>query len=749
MKTVISTPVGCAALAVPSWWQSRSSGAAQAIVLAAVVATLSCIAEPAAAQFIQQGNKLVGMGGSSSEQGYSVRLSADGNTALVGAPNDGAQLGAAWVFTRSGGAWSQQGTKLVGNGAAGAISQQGYAVALSADGNTALLGGFSDNTYIGAVWVFTRSNGVWSPQGNKLTGNDAVGGQIGVRQGFSVALSADGNTALVGGPYDNTYIGAVWVFTRTGGVWSQQGAKLVASDYGTVTCASNYPPNEPCPYQGYSVALSADGNTALVGGSGDSSHTGAAWVFTRSAGQWTQQGSKLVGSGGVNGIYGSQQGTSVALSADGNTAMVGGQYDNNGAGAVWVFTRSGGMWSPQGAKLVGSSAVNGQFGSNQGNAVALSGDGNTAVVGGFNDNSGVGAWWIYTRTGGTWSQNGFRRDGIGAVGAAQQGTSVALSADGNTLLEGGYADNSAAGAAWVFRKTVPTNTHDANDDGYSDIAWRDAGGDLALWLMNGATVSSSGGIGTVPTTWSLVGQRDFNGDGIADLLWRDTSGNTAMWFMNGTTVASTAGVGNIANTWSVVATADFNGDGIGDILWRDSLGNTSIWIMNGAAVSSSGGLGNIPTTWAVAGTGDFNRDGFADILWRDNQGNTSPWFMNGTTVSSTRSVGNIPTSWSVVGIGDFNGDGVSDIVWRDSSGNTSIWLMNGASVLSAGALGVVPTTWSIAQTGDYDGNGMSDLLWRDGSGNTSIWFMNGTTVASTGNIGNIPTNWTVQSVNAE
>jgi streptogramin lyase len=293
-------------------------------------------------------------------------------------------------------------------------------------------------------------------------------------------------------------------------------------------------------------------------------------------------------------------------------------------------------------------------------------------------------------------------------------------------------------------------THDLNGDGYSDIIWRDTSGTVAPWLMNGASAAAAAAIGTVPNTWSIVGQRDFNGDHDADLLWRDTNGNTAIWFMNGTQVSSTATVGNIPNTFAVVATADFNGDGKADILWRDSSGNTSIWLMNGATVSSAGGLGNIPATWSVAGTGDFNGDGFADILWRDNQGNTAVWFMSGTTVSSAGVIGNIPTTWLVAGIGDFNGDGMSDMVWRDGSGDTSIWLMNGTSVLSAGGLGNIPAPmWSIVQTGDYDGNGTSDLMWRDTNGNTAIWFMNGATVSSSAGVGNIPTTWTVQSVNAE
>jgi hypothetical protein len=123
-----------------------------------------------------------------------------------------------------------------------------------------------------------------------------------------------------------------------------------------------------------------------------------------------------------------QQGRSVALSADGNTALVGGSNDNQGVGAIWVYTRSGGLWSQQGNKLVGTGAVGT---AQQGWSAALSADGDTAIVGGYSDNhdnSGPGAVWVYTRTGGTWSQQGNKLVGSGAVGNALQGTSVALSA---------------------------------------------------------------------------------------------------------------------------------------------------------------------------------------------------------------------------------------------------------------------------------------------------------------------------------
>jgi len=257
-----------------------------------------------------------------------------------------------------------------------------------------------------------------------------------------VSLSADGNTAIVGAPKDNSNAGAAWVFTRSAGVWTQQGTKLVGS--GAVGAAN----------QGMSVSLSADGNTAIVGG--DNSDAGAAWVWTRTAGVWTQQGTKLVGSGAVGNA---RQGFSVSLSADGNTAIVGGNSDNGYAGAAWVWTRSAGVWTQQGSKLVGSGAVGN---ASQGESVSLSADGNTAIVGGDNDNDTVngnpGAAWIWTRSAGVWTQQGTKLVGSGAVGAADQAWSVSLSADGNTAIVGGPADNSLAGAAWVFAASAATST---------------------------------------------------------------------------------------------------------------------------------------------------------------------------------------------------------------------------------------------------------------------------------------------------
>jgi hypothetical protein len=261
------------------------------------------------------------------EFGYSVALSADGTTALVGAPDDNKGVGAAWVFTRSGEVWTPQ-TELVGAPA----EQFGHSVALSADGNTALI--TAPNNGVGAAWVFIRGGAAWTRQA-KLT--DTEGEPL----GKSAALSADGNTALTG----------AWVFTRSGAVWKQQGSRLKDAEGEAL---------------GATGALSGDGNTALLG----------AFVFTRSGGMWTQQGTKFKrGHSGVNfKAY-----NAAALSSDGTTALLGGPnpFAELETPSAYVSTRSGGAWSRPERITCSPSCVESPFGA----AVALSSDGATALVG--------------------------------------------------------------------------------------------------------------------------------------------------------------------------------------------------------------------------------------------------------------------------------------------------------------------------------------------------------------------------------
>jgi hypothetical protein len=224
--------------------------------------------------------------------------------------------------------------------------------------------------------------------------------------------------------------------------YTQQGSKLVGTGYSSGTEGG----------QGYSVALSNDGTTLAIGSYADNSYAGATWVFTRSGTTWTQQGSKLVGTGATGAA---RQGLSIALSDDGNTLAIGGYNDDSGIGATWVFTRSGSTWTQQGSKIVGTSYTGTPY---QGWSIALNSDGNTLAIGGVNDNSGIGATWIFTRSSSTWTQQGSKLIGTGATGAAGQGTSVSLNGDGNTLAIGGEGDNTSIGATWIFTRSSSTWT---------------------------------------------------------------------------------------------------------------------------------------------------------------------------------------------------------------------------------------------------------------------------------------------------
>jgi PKD repeat protein len=376
------------------------SGKPGATMIASVAAT--------PATFLQQGETLTavpGEQGISTQFGHSVALSADGDTMLVGGPGDELYGGSAWVYVRSGSTWIEQAQLDASEVSCGGFycgAYVGYSVALSADGDTALMAGYGNAGGIGAAWVFTRSGTTWTQQGPALTGTGEIGEG---RFGMSVALSADGNTALIGAPGDYGYAGAAWVFTRAGASWTQEGEKLVADDE-SESDESRF---------GSSVALSADGDTALIGGPDDNGRQGAAWAFTRSNSTWTQ-GAKLTG-GEETGQ--GEFGSGLALSASGATALIGAPYDNAGVGALWAYTRSGSTWTQDGPKLTGNGKP-GELGF--GAEIELSAAGETALIG-ANE-----AALVFTRPDGIWTQEGEKLPGA---------SSLALSAEGSTILLGG------------------------------------------------------------------------------------------------------------------------------------------------------------------------------------------------------------------------------------------------------------------------------------------------------------------------
>ena len=341
------------------------------------------------------------------EFGHYVALSADGNTLAVSAYWESSnatgingnqrdesipQAGAVYVFTRQGTTWRQQAyVKASNTGEAGTADsfgegdQFGFSLALSGDGNTMAVGALTEDgaapgingdqknnaaQSAGAVYVFTRAGATWSQHAYVKPSNIDAGDFF----GYAVSLNADGSVLAVGAfdedgsgrginpPPDNRAAGsgAAYVFTRAGSSWAQQ-AYIKASN------------SEPQDSFGVQVALSDDGTTLLVGSLdedckatgvnvrgcdndwNDDVSMGAAYVFVRNGGTWSEQAFLKASNTGPNDWFGAR----VALSGDGNTAAIsatnedsnakginGRQNDESAseAGAVYLFTRAGATW---------------------------------------------------------------------------------------------------------------------------------------------------------------------------------------------------------------------------------------------------------------------------------------------------------------------------------------------------------------------------------------------------------------------
>jgi hypothetical protein len=376
---------------------------------------------------------------------FGVSVALDGDTVVVGSFWDdiGANLeqGSAYVFTRSGAVWTQQQKLTAGDSAAG--DQFGLAVALR--GDTVVIGapfhGISGQEYQGAVYVFTRSGVVWTQQ-QKLTASDGVR-----NDGFGGAVALDGDTLAVGATGDdigpNEGQGSAYVFKRNSGIWTEQ-QKLTATA-GTMS-------------EAFGGAVALDGDTVVVGALdnnfGSNFNKGSAYIFTRSGAVWTER-QKLTAS---DGMEGDKFGSALALSGD--TIAVGAAGDDIGAkidqGSVYVFMRSDAVWTMS-LKLT---AVDGAAKDEFGVSVALSGD--SLVVGARGDtigaNTNQGSAYVFTRIGAAWShqQKLVTTDGnpFGYFGRA-------VSLSGNTVIVGApqthIGANFAQGSVSAFvRPSCPT-----------------------------------------------------------------------------------------------------------------------------------------------------------------------------------------------------------------------------------------------------------------------------------------------------
>jgi hypothetical protein len=470
--------------------------------------------------------------------GNSSAVSADGNYIAIGAHLESSAskgingdqsdtsvyaTGAVYVFARRGATWVQQAYIKASNPQMGA--GLGMNVALSADGSTLAASAYfesSSSTGInsvqddkipqaGAVYVFTRNGETWSQQAYIKASNTGRAADLkdpndwgdGDQFGHSVALSGDGNTLAVGAISEDSRAsginvtafesddsangaGAVYVFTRTGGKWSQQ-AYIKASN------------SEAGDLFGYVVGLSSDGNTLAVcaydeGGSGRTPNaipdnlrrgTGAGYIFTRTGGIWRQtaylKGSRMQGNDSL---------ISIAISGDGNTVAAGSAEESclipgidppacdidtypphlggGSAGAVYIWVRNGNNWTEQSFIKSSNPDIEDVFGYR----VALSSDGSTLLVGAPNedskaqgingnqlDNSALesGAGYLFTRTGTTWAQQAYIK-GSNTRAFDLFSSSVAVSGDGRLLVLGAPIESSGA-------KGVNANQNDRSAQG--------------------------------------------------------------------------------------------------------------------------------------------------------------------------------------------------------------------------------------------------------------------------------------------
>ncbi|MBK8170954.1 MAG: hypothetical protein IPK60_11510 [Sandaracinaceae bacterium] len=430
--------------------------------------------------------------------GSALALSADGNTMTIGAyteqslgvgvgagqaDNSGFLVGAVYIYTRAGAVWTQQAYVKASNSATDAGF--GMSISLSSNGDTLVVsaprersnatginGNQADqsNAFAGAAYVFTRSGSTWTQQAYIKASNTGFSDRF----GSNVRLAADGDTLAVsaydegsnspgiGGDQSNngaTGSGAVYIFVRSGGVWTQQ-----------VYIKSSNPQMDD--QFGYGMALAADGTTLAVGaqyeasaavgvGGNQADNTaygaGAVYVFTRAGVVWTQQAYVKASNTNGNDRFGSV----VALSADGNRMAVsapleasnavgvGGDQLNNVAsnsGAVYVFNRVGTTWTQDAYVKASNTAVNNSFGA----GLALSGDGSVLVVGAIGEGSHssgvngsqtntaydrVGAGYAFTRASGSWVQYAYLKSSNPAT-EANFGAAMGISTDGSTIVIG-------------------------------------------------------------------------------------------------------------------------------------------------------------------------------------------------------------------------------------------------------------------------------------------------------------------------
>jgi len=400
--------------------------------------------------------------------GLAVALSADGTTALVGAPGVASRKGAAYIFHASdAGSWSSSGkpvaTLTKNHGSSG--DEFGTAVALSADGTTAFVGAPTAGTkFRGAIYVFHASaEDAWASSSTPAATLTASFDSYDLYLGESLALSPDGTTLVVGAPFYSDE-GEAFVFhVASEDAW-------VSTSTPTATL-SNSAVTEDGRGVGRSVAISADGTTALVSDD-ENPDGGEAYVYHVSAADaWTSSSTPtaILSDPDSNAdAYFDYFGNALALSGDGTLAVIASLGADSNAGAVHVFHASGeAAWastSTPTATLTDATVAWGPGGDEELEdyfvRVAVSADGTSVLVlaPGVNTTRGAayifhasseGAWASSSTPTATLTRSGGHTGDFLGVGM--------LSPDGATALIGAHGVRSGTGAAYIFHVSDATS----------------------------------------------------------------------------------------------------------------------------------------------------------------------------------------------------------------------------------------------------------------------------------------------------
>ncbi len=375
----------------------------------------------------QKGNDIDGEA-AFDRSGISIGMSANGNMLAVGAYfNDdaGQDAGHVRVYHWNGAGWIQQGADIDGEAAG---DRSGWSVSLSDDGFTVAIGAYlnaGNGTDAGHVRVYEWNGNAWVQKGTDINGEAA-----GDYTGWSVDLSADGNTMVVGAPLNGGIgptAGHVRIFEWNGNAWAQKGNDIDGEAAGD--------------WSGYAVAISADGNTVAIGaGKNDANgmSAGHARVFEWNGNAWIQKGIDMDGEAAED-----EFGFSIALSEDGNTVAVGSTKNDdagNNAGHVRVFAWNGAAWTQQGNDLDGEAADD-----LSGKSIDLAANGNVVAIGATsNDGGGIesGHVRIYSWDGAVWTQ--MATDIEGETTDDQSGWSVKMDTSATTVAIGAIVNDGSA-----------------------------------------------------------------------------------------------------------------------------------------------------------------------------------------------------------------------------------------------------------------------------------------------------------------